>query len=74
LTGWSARSLANTVYAVLAERADALDIAEVALYPHTDKDGAEDLCAHRASLDRWLAEPVGRQAAAEAALLKALGG
>jgi hypothetical protein len=75
LIHWPVPTLCNTVYALLAERADALDLAEVSLYAADfKKEDREALCGHRESLDRWLDEPMGRQAEAEAALLRALRG
>lgn len=62
------------MYALLAERADARDNAEVPLLAHADQDQRAGLCRHRADLDEWLAAPTGREATGEQALLRELGG
>lgn len=74
MTDWPARVLMNTVYALLVEKAEAIDRAEVAVQPHVSDDARRDWVTHRDELDSWLAEPTGRQAEAEKALLRALGG
>lgn len=64
----------NTVYALLAERADALDRAELVLSPHVEKRDRQSMVRNRAELDAGLLAPIGRQAEAESALLRELGG
>ena len=71
---WPLRQLLNLVYALLAERADALDRTELLFSPHVDEKYRDDMAHHREELDSWLSEPMGRQAEAERALIKALGG
>lgn len=59
---------------MLAERADADDRAEVSLAPHVQDETRRKLGKNRAELDAWLAQPIGRLAAGEQALLRELGG
>jgi hypothetical protein len=66
--------LANLVYAVLAERADADDRAELARWAYVTDADRPELCRNRDRLDEWLSEPTGLQAVGEAALLRELGG
>lgn len=49
-----------------------MDRAEMALFPHTDKP--DDLARNRAELDANLLASSGRQASADKALLRELGG
>lgn len=71
---WPARLVVNVVYALLAERAEAADRAELALAPHVSDDARGDMARNREELDAALLRPIGRQAAAEAALMRELGG
>lgn len=71
---WPPRLICNVVYALLAERADAADRAELLLSPDVKDEARRDLGRNREELDAWLAAPTGRQAAGEAALIRELGG
>jgi hypothetical protein len=64
----------SVVYALLAERADAADNAEMAVWPHVTDESRPDMSRNREELDAALSRPIGKQAAAEAALLRELGG
>jgi hypothetical protein len=74
LIHWPPRLVCSVVYALLAERADAADRAELALAPHVKDEARADMSRNREELDAWLSAPIGKQAAAEAALLRELGG
>lgn len=65
--------LVNTVYAFLAAEADATDRVAVPTYLAAGAD-AENVSTKRGELDDWLAEPMGREAQNEAALLSYLKG
>lgn len=62
------------VYALLAERAEADDRAELTLSPHVNEKHVQDVARNRAELDVLLYQPIGKQAAGDAALLRELGG
>jgi hypothetical protein len=67
------RLLVNTVYAFLAEKAEADDRAELAMVADVDDKHRKDMCRNRAELDAMLSAPMGRTAEAEKALLRELG-
>lgn len=74
MTAWPVRVLLNTVYAWLAEQADALDrVRSSALLAAGMKPGEVEKMSRRAALDRWLNAPSGAESADEARLLKHLG-
>ena len=58
----------------MAERALEADRAELLLSAHVKDDARKDMARNRDELDAWLLAPMGRQAAAEQALVKELGG
>lgn len=65
----------NTAYAHLASEADAADRIATPTFLAAGADPDELVAdAHRKSLDDWLAEPFGRQAEQERALLAYLKG
>lgn len=68
------RLLLNTVYALLAERAVAVDLAELVLSPHVADKERPNMARNRDELDVMLGQPIGKQAEAESALLRSLGG
>lgn len=70
---WPYPVLLNTVYALLAERADAQDRVELLLSPNVKEDSRADMSRNREELDSWLLAPMGKQATAEKAMLKELG-
>ncbi len=74
MMGWSVRSLVNVAYAFLAEQMDAADRAAVPVYSAAGVKPEEVAkMSRRTAFDNWLAEPVGKAAEHERALLSFLG-